>query len=119
MTGTPFASLRTSKELFMTHHFRLNGPAMLVGLNRIEQAFSQTPKFSATRWQGVDVTNRPQGETHELLNCLVEYDIPDSRQDLVDQVKPNLPWAEDHFQERVSGEALNPPPSNAWWPKRS
>jgi len=27
-----------------------------------------------------------------------------------------LPWAEDHFKERISGEPLNPPPSNEWWP---
>jgi len=32
------------------------------------------------------------------------------------EVKPNLPWAEDHFLERVSGEPLNPPASEAWWP---
>jgi hypothetical protein len=33
-----------------------------------------------------------------------------------DIFKPNLPWAEDHFQERVSGIPWNPPPSQAWWP---
>lgn len=31
-------------------------------------------------------------------------------------VKPNLPWAEDHFQERIGGQPLNPSPSEAWWP---
>lgn len=31
-------------------------------------------------------------------------------------IKPSLPWAEDHFQERVSGEPLNPAPSYQWWP---
>jgi thymidylate synthase len=35
---------------------------------------------------------------------------------LQQKVQPNLPWAEDHFLERVSGEPLNPPPSEAWWP---
>lgn len=33
-----------------------------------------------------------------------------------DIFKPNLPWAEDHFLERVSGIPHNPPPSQAWWP---
>lgn len=27
-----------------------------------------------------------------------------------------MPWAEDQFLERVSGQPLNPPPSEAWWP---
>lgn len=31
-------------------------------------------------------------------------------------VKPNLPWAEEHFMERISGEPLNPPPSAKDWP---
>lgn len=31
-------------------------------------------------------------------------------------IGPNLPWAEDHFQERVCGTPLNPPPSSDHWP---
>lgn len=31
-------------------------------------------------------------------------------------IKPNLPWAEEHFLERVSGQPLNPPPSHERWP---
>jgi hypothetical protein len=36
-------------------------------------------------------------------------------------IQPNLPWAEEHFQERISGEPHNPPPSHKIWPfaKRS
>jgi hypothetical protein len=33
-----------------------------------------------------------------------------------EMTKPNLPWAEEHFQERVGGEPLNPPPSHVRWP---
>jgi len=29
---------------------------------------------------------------------------------------PDLPWAEEHFQERVSGIPHNPPPSSMRWP---
>jgi hypothetical protein len=31
-------------------------------------------------------------------------------------IKPDLPWADDHFEERVSREPLNPAPSYKWWP---
>ena len=52
----------------------------------------------------------------EILNhsftCTMVEDLPT----LVDQIKPNLPWANDHFEERVGGLPLNPPPSNEWWP---
>ena len=34
----------------------------------------------------------------------------------VADIKPDLPWADDHFAERVSGIPHNPPPSEAWWP---
>lgn len=97
----------------MTHHFRLNRAGEFHNIN---VAFSQTHTLKSERWQGLDVRERPQGLTHELLNTLIEYRIPDSMVELEKQIKPNLPWAEDHFQERVAGEPLNPPPSNKWWP---
>jgi hypothetical protein len=37
-------------------------------------------------------------------------------EELVDQIKPNLPWTNDHFEERIGGNPLNPPPSHNWWP---
>ncbi len=54
--------------------------------------------------------------TFEVLNASFEMAMPANPQKAAEIVSPNLPWAEDHFQERVSGEPLNPPPSNAWWP---
>lgn len=35
---------------------------------------------------------------------------------LQEQIKPNLPWADKHFEERISGIPYNPPPSNEIWP---
>ena len=31
-------------------------------------------------------------------------------------VPADLPWAEDHFQERVSGQPMNPGKAHAYWP---
>lgn len=61
-------------------------------------------------------TDETMALTHELLYVSEAFDIPQfigGAQSLFD---PNLPWAEDHFQERVGGEPLNPSPSEAWWP---
>ena len=54
--------------------------------------------------------------THELLYMTETFILGDSRDDWARVVTPNLPWAEDHFQERVGGEPLNPAPSEQWWP---
>jgi hypothetical protein len=54
--------------------------------------------------------------TYEILNATFEMQMPPTADLAARMVGANLPWAEDHFQERVSGEPLNPPPSNAWWP---
>ena len=53
---------------------------------------------------------------HEIMGAQLVMRVPGSAKQLADMVSPNLPWAEDHFQERVSGDPLNPAPSEAWWP---
>lgn len=62
-------------------------------------------------WQAKELKT-PMWETLNvsLTAHLMSYDPP-----LVDMVKPNLPWAEEHFLERVGGEPLNPPPSHEAW----
>lgn len=64
------------------------------------------------RWQ----STRSPDNTWELLNHSFGFIIPDNVELLRGEVKPNLPWADDHFWERVGGEPLNPPPSSDWWP---
>lgn len=68
------------------------------------------------RWQSQDVSHRPEMVTKELQHVSFDMKIPEHIEELQTLVEPNLPWAEDHFLERVSGAPLNPPPSNEWWP---
>lgn len=66
-------------------------------------------------WQSQrDVTGA--NTTYEILNASFQMPMPDFPSEAARVTGANLPWAEDHFRERVSGEPLNPPPSNAWWP---
>jgi hypothetical protein len=65
-------------------------------------------------WQGLRGGNTAR--TFELQNASFRASIPDAVHELAVQLRPNLPWAEDHFGERVGGEPLNPPPSAAHWP---
>jgi hypothetical protein len=65
-----------------------------------------------TSWQS---TSAPS-PAYELTNVLLEFSVPDSICQWQEICLPDLPWAEEHFQERVSGIPHNPPPSSARWP---
>jgi len=80
---------------------------------------------SVESWQGMATAGRPDMRTHELLNVTLHVPLnggyetspvpptlPHFRQD----IQPNLPWADAHFEERVGGIPLNPAPSWKDWP---
>lgn len=70
------------------------------------------------KWQGVDISKKPEMATHELLHHSIKVrlngieDLDTYRLD----IEPNLPWADDHFLERVSGAPMNPGTEWANWP---
>lgn len=68
------------------------------------------------QWQSQDISSRPEMVTHELANVSIVMGLPQTVHTLAKRTGAHLPWAEDHFQERVGGEPLNPAPSEAWWP---
>ena len=74
-------------------------------------------KVPMRTWQSQSVQDK-QGMnfSRELRNVSFFLDMESTVGGLQQQVPANLPWAEDHFHERVSGLPLNPPPSEAWWP---
>lgn len=70
-------------------------------------------------WQSTDVSDRPEMVTRELANASLcfQWGIEDDNvQGMQKLIPANQPWAEAHFQERVGGEPLNPPPSHNIWP---
>lgn len=75
------------------------------------------PVIRTGRWQSIDVSS-PLMATHEILDETIRLHIPDTIDQLQEDLSPtvNLPWAEEHFSERVGGVPLNPPPSNERWP---
>jgi thymidylate synthase len=70
------------------------------------------PLIAVGQWQ----SQASETLTRELMGVVLEYFIPDDATTLGDDTGANFPWAEDHFQERVGGLPLNPPPSEKWWP---
>ena len=89
--------------------------------NRLEfKSIFSTLKYRLLESSPVDVGEWQsiQGSVmmRELLHVVFEYDMPATQQDVAEDTGARLPWAEDHFLERVGGEPLNPAPSEAWWP---
>lgn len=69
-------------------------------------------------WQSIPRAEKdlPQQRTIELENVVFEMGIPTLQLALVREIQPNLPFAEAQFQDRISGQPLNPPPSDKLWP---
>lgn len=65
-------------------------------------------------WQAL--RNVPHTRTLELQQVNIEMGIRPTPGSWASFIQPNLPWAEDHFQERVGGEPLNPGNQFMNWP---
>lgn len=68
------------------------------------------------QWQGRDIKGDRSKVTWEIREAVLQLGMPDSIEGAQQAISPNLPWAEDHFLERVGGKPLNPPPSAKTWP---
>lgn len=67
-------------------------------------------------WQSIDVTKRPEMVTHEVKWWGFRVDAGKDLELHCEHIAPNLPWADDHFEERVSGYPLNPGHEWSNWP---
>lgn len=85
--------------------------------NQLRSELLEAPIIPPSRWQSIDVSDKPHMATLELLNISFEYGLTEDLDALRGDVKPNLPWADVHFEtERVSGEPINPGESWKLWP---
>lgn len=78
-------------------------------------------------WQGKSTEGKPDMITHELLNVTAAVSLfdyyanqptvldPFNLQHWRDDIRPTLPWADDHFLERVGGQPLNPGETYKYW----
>lgn len=70
------------------------------------------------RWQGWDITKKPEMRSRELMSVTTTVPLK-GIEELAhwrNDVKPSLPWADDHFLERVCGAPINPGIEWANWP---
>lgn len=70
-------------------------------------------------WHAMDVSGNPQLVSRELRNASFDYLMPHTMEAAQADIRPNLPWAEDQFQERVGRVPLNPGETHKSWPWQS
>lgn len=74
--------------------------------------------ISRGKWQSTDEMGS-QADTFELSNFIIEGPHHPGEKRLIEWTGADMPWANEHFYERVGGKPLNPPPSEARWPWHS
>lgn len=75
------------------------------------QLFNYGSKVESKSWQSI----KGEFDTLELFNHTITFPVP-FKAHLAAETQANLPWADEHFEERVSGIPYNPPPSHVRWP---
>lgn len=69
------------------------------------------------QWQSIDVSKKPEMIMRETLNFSLQVPVMgESLKAIREDIKPNLPWADDHFEERVGQEPINPGKQWKFWP---
>jgi len=64
------------------------------------------------KWQGIDT----EFKLLEIFNTIWQVEMPRTICRLEKATNADLPWAEDHFKERLNGEPLNPGNQYKNWP---
>lgn len=88
--------------------------------SQLEGDFRMTSSLVHTeKWQGTEIKDNPAAAMHELTFVHFQVPLAPFGRDLDlyrKDIQPNLPWADDHFEERVCGAPINPGTQWAKWP---
>ncbi len=87
-------------------------------LKDLEEYFEHDSMLVHTdSWQGTKIKGNSQAQMCEVLHESLRVEMGHRELDIYrEQIKPNLPWADNHFLERVGGQPLNPGVEWANWP---
>jgi len=89
---SPFEMIRYAGEL-------LSGPSSKV--------------IDPGKWQGIQIQNF---KMVEIFDRVFRCNIPGSFEQLAIETNADLPWAEDHFNERIGEKPTNPGDTYLYWP---
>jgi len=93
-------------------------PSFDIAISRTSDAMRDYSRVIKTeKWQGIDISKRPEAEMREVIGWDFRVQMPsEDPAYYAEQIKPNLPWADDHFVERVCGYPMNPGETWKDWP---
>ena len=83
---------------------------------QLSTALLQYPPVNRGSWQSLNTRGNDNLATYEMSNAVIISPLPYAIERAQYLSSPDLPWADDHFNERIGGLPLNPPPSHRWWP---
>lgn len=93
-------------------------PSFSEAIARVDSTMRERARSVHTeKWQGINIADRPEAEMRELIDW--SFKVPMGSMLLSyyqEQIRPNLPWADEHFLERVCGYPMNPGESWKNWP---
>lgn len=69
-------------------------------------------KIEHSQWQGIEAP----APLFSVDNVYIRACMPGTKIALEEQTQPDLPWADDHFNERIGGKPLNPGEQYLNWP---
>jgi len=81
-----------------------------------QQMYDYSYIVHTEKWQGKEIKHDSKYAMIETLNLSFSCQMDEDIKVIGEQIKPNFDWADEHFEERVSGLPLNPPPSHERWP---
>jgi len=81
-----------------------------------QMLLENAPDVDVGEWHAKDVRGLSAMVSREVLNVSMELGLPNNVTMWQREVRPNLPWAENHFEERVCGQPLNPGDEYSNWP---
>jgi hypothetical protein len=85
-------------------------------MRMLARMLRRAPAVYTGEWHAQSIPDIPQMATHELLDVTLSLPPMATAHEMASIIRPNLPWADKHFAERVGGIPVNPPPSHTEWP---
>lgn len=84
----------------------------------IEEFRDRSYEVKPDRWQGMSVGHKPEAAMREILNWSFQVSLRgiELLEHWQRDIQPNLPFADVHFKERISGEPTNPGEAYKIWP---
>jgi len=93
-------------------------PSFKAAIEKAHMAMRDYSRVVQTeRWQGIDISKRPEAAMREVIGWDFRVQMPGKELNVYQhEIEPNLPWADDHFAERVCGYPMNPGEQWKNWP---